>query len=418
MLTSSRLTSPMPNTPMPETQVYPQLLRIRLRYWIRSLLESFVRIRQSSTALVLFMSLALPALLLIFLPSSILLRQHDFVSNLLSVCLLQLVSWVLIFLQKSAIANRRYQRYLNTFPLRQLTQIKLDLFMILVSNHLFWLMVIPPLVVFLWNADGASIVAGLAKLFILVVMTMSLQVLYLKNGHVPWLRILLFNSVLFSADWLYARGWSWLPLVISVLFMPLFLLPYSTNRFEQLSRASRWMLLSFRHLLLRLSPWCTLYVGILFNKGSAVCRWRLTIAILIVIVQVIMLHWMSEQYRFWSLLWWSLPFLYVINGLYYQIREHFIHAQRLVGSWPISHRYIHLLNLTALLIIETILNLPLLAHTGLNHFISIGQMSFLTISLFVNSCLIYCIIVTAPINALSYTIIVFLPSLFAAFLIF
>jgi hypothetical protein len=192
----------------PDNELYRQLRSLRIRHFRINLHERTIRLRQNSLIIAgLLSTVLIPLLMLAFMPANIFLRNTEFPGSLQMAALIQLLSWSIVLLQATALAHGPTERYLDTWPLNRDLRKKLDINILLLANHLLWLVTVPVLIWYLavtanwsgnWPENWAGALLAGFKFVILLYFILVLQLRYLERQSMPWLGLFVANSV-FSA---------------------------------------------------------------------------------------------------------------------------------------------------------------------------------------------------------------------------
>ena len=400
-----------------DRELYLELRRIRLKHWYRVLIDGFRRLKQHSLVILLCLGSAIPAILVIFLPVRTLLTNHDPASNIFPTGFIQALSWLLVLMQKDAIANDQYERYLCSLPLPDRLRARLALQMTLLSNHLLWAIAFPAVAFLLLEFEISNVFVGMLKISILIYATVSLQLRYLDRRAFPWGRLIVVNMLFIGGCFFYGRGEP--ALALSGVAGILLCVHLRTGKDSQILKTSAAIVQSLtRRVLLCFSPWASLYFYILFARRSLICRGHLAIVAVVLALSAYLLQKVSGSYRFWLLLYTTFGFVFIVNGLYYQFKAYYALAQKLMESWPVSLYKMHRLNVQTLLVVNILLGGVLYLYAYLQDFIDLRQLLFLGLTIVVYTPLMYFIAVKSKVNSMAYTGVAVFPCLAWALALF
>ena len=406
----------------PDASVYRSLRNIRIRHFLESLRERSRRLRQNTLVTSGLLGVVLlPFLMLAFMPANILLQRDSIQDGFGSAVLIQFLSWFIFLSQRDALAHRRGEYYLASWPVSTATRNRVNLMIVLLANHLLWLITIPSLAWFLvmhvaGNEQWLTKAVASLKLLVVLHFTIILQIRYLEHWSIPWLKLLVANLWLFLTLALVKLLDN--PLAVCALLA----LPFIMRNLPELpaghaSRLANKASTTLRAQMTRLSPWHALFVLMLSTDQGQPHRWRILVSALTAGTSGFLISGLSSPYLFLALTVIICAVIYTINSLYYYFNECHQESRMLLESWGMSASRLGRRNQELFLVADILLIAPVLAHALIRGYINSGQALFAGLCTLIYIPLIFFISVRARENVLAYSMLAFVPAWLGALMI-
>ncbi len=398
--------------------LYAGLRAARSRHYRNTLIERAMRMRQNAlvAAGVLGMVL-LPVMMIVFVPANRLLRSNQALSVLYAALFLQALSWTLLLIQHGALSHRPSERFLGSWPIERALRHKLNLRMLVVANHLLWLVTLPSLIWFLYTADDRAVaLLHSLKLIVLLYLAIGLQLRQMTTGLVPWLHFFIVHLVFFGG--LVVAERSAAPLSYLLLLLApaaLHIVPTPARRVALGHR--RPMLPAVRARLMRRLPWAGLHALMLGAPNAQPQYWRVLAAVGAVAASPYVFEYLPKPYAFLALMALLFGVIYIINGLYYFFAECHRKAQPLLDSWGISRSTLLRQNLLVFTTADSLLVLFMLTNALAAGHIDAVQGVFAIACAVIYVPLLFLISIKSPDNVLSYSLLAYFPACIAALML-
>jgi len=386
-----------------------------MRYYRSTLAGRALRMRQNLlVAAGLLGAVLLPFITVTFLPTLHLLRSNEAITSFYAVAFLQAMSWALIVLQSDALAHPPSEHLINTWPVPRATRMKLDLHMMLIGNHLLWLITLPALAWFLFT-NGDMTQAGLnsLKLIVALGMIVPLQVRTLGTGQVPALRLLTANLLYFCALVLVQETKNDLA-HLALLFALLSILAWPSIPTRRKAFHQRRTNMSWRKRVTTRAPWIGLYLLMVISPAARSQLWRFIAAIAIVAASGPAVANASRQNALLILTVMVFALIYLVNGLYYHFDKCHQQALPLLRSWGVTRRALLKLDLLVFAYINTVLLSVLLCSVLPMTQVNVWHALFLIGCSVTYLPVLLLIAIRSPENVLAYSVLAYFPVCVAA----
>lgn len=390
-------------------QIYLELRRIQFSHWRRGLIDAVRRLKRHSLLVTLFLGPAVAALFAIYIPIIQLFSNTSLARDLFPIALVQSISWALFFLQRRAIRNNNSERYLRTLAVPERLKSRIELQLVLLSNHILWLTTLPAVVFLFFDLEFVDYVGGLLKFLALIFGSISLQMFYLKQQIFPWFRFFSFISLFVASDYFFVSGQIVLALVcfVALPYCTLARIGFSAQRPRRTFHQSPTLL---SQILKMFSPWVSFYINYLFNRRSMPSWVRLTTAVAIIVLSLYFLFYIPNDNQFWLIFYATLGYVYCVTGLQYQLRERFLESRKLLASLPMGPNRMQSLDVQFLMLINIFLSSIFFAVSYQQHFIDVSQLLFLFGIVVVYTPTIYFILGKGDKNTLAWVLLSMIPS--------